>query len=299
MSFQGPEHLFGVTYSPPKRGKTLAAIRAFPDGLFIGLRGSFGCSSWIDWEVKSIEVPTDKGFEFCTSALQRARGKFSAIVVDELSLISDGELLRCRGEVKGYGANGLFNQRMYQMRDAARNAGCHVIFIAHETAPRQVHKGESDKIGRLVTGGPLLSGWQATEKLPAMADFVARITHNDEADENEWPYIYSTEPDPFYVTGGRLDVFPRRFPLNLREPILASGRNVPRPEALAWMDEQVHIVSSEVLSGKDRATVEHATAERLSSKYSPRHIRWVLADARDRVVLRQHLSNILNDFIDG
>ena len=31
--------------------------------------------------------------------------------------------------------------------------------------------------------------------------------------------------------------------------------------------------------------------------HSPRHVRWVLADAMDRMVLRQHQSNMITDFI--
>ena len=31
--------------------------------------------------------------------------------------------------------------------------------------------------------------------------------------------------------------------------------------------------------------------------HSPRHVRWVLADAMDRMVLRRHTHNMLTDFI--
>ena len=132
-----------------------------------------------------------------------------------------------------------------------------------------------------------------------MVDFCARVVHDDRA--AGWPFMYATGPDQNYIQGDRLAILPDQFPLNLREAMLGADIDVPRPEPLAWMEEYVEATAQDLLeeSGEkkpDLKRVLSATAETLQN-HSPRHVRWVLADAMDRMVLRQHTSNLLTDFI--
>ena len=288
--------MFGLMYGRAKVGKTLALVRAFPDALFVAPKGALTCAKWLDWEPRVLELPRSKGFKSVTEAIKRAGNKFPAVVVDDLSLIADVELEQCKKTTQGFAAFDLFNKRMYDLRDAARDADCHVFFVCHEQAPREVKK---DNHNRYIPGAPLIPGWQAPEKLPAMVDFCARVVYDDSA--SGWPYHYATGPDENYIQGDRLAVLPDLFPMNLREAMLGAGLDVPRPESLAWMDEYVEATAQDLLEEStekkpDYRRVMTATTGALEHK-SPHHVRWILADAMDRMVLRKHQQNMLADFI--
>ena len=289
-------YLFGITYGPSKTGKTVACVRAFPGGLFIAPPGALTSAKWLDWEPQTVELKRDQGFKHIGDLVKRASGKFPAIIVDDLSLIADNELQACKKTTKGFAAFDVFNRRMYDLRDICRNAESHVIFTCHEQAPREVKK---DAFSRYIPGAPLMPGWQVPEKLPAMADFVARVVYDD--DTPGWPYVYDTAPDPHYITGDRLAILPGRFPLNLREALMGADIDVPRPEPLAWMEEYVEATAQDLLeeSGEKKPDLKRVLSAPASAiqHHSSRHVRWVLADALDRMSLRQHTANLLADFI--
>ena len=292
------KNVFGITYGPAKTGKTLACVRAFPDALFISPPGALMCSKWLDWEPQVVEVQRAQGFKHIGELVRKASGKVPAIIVDDLSLLADVELEKCKAATTGFAAFDLFNKRVYDLRDICRTVDAHVFFTCHEQAPREVKK---DQHNRYIPGSPLMPGWQLPEKLPAMVDFCARIIHDDSGPG--WPYLYDTSPDRHYITGDRLAILPGRFPLNLREALLGAGYDVPRPEPLAWMEEHVettcHKLSEESASQKPgyKKVLALVAKELTDQSRSPRHVRWVLADALDRMVLRQHTNNLLVDFI--
>lgn len=68
------------------------------------------------------------------------------------------------------------------------------------------------------------------------------------------------------------------------------------------MDEHVEGISkllsaaSEAKRPDYKKVMAHAASSYLAD-HSPRHARWVLADAMDRMVLRQHTDNLIADFI--
>lgn len=286
----------GITYGEAKTGKTLAAVRAFPDALFVAPPGALLCANWLDWKPNVLAVTGHQGFKFLTETVKKASGKVPAIVIDDFSLIADVELELCKAQASGFAAFDLFNQRTYQLIRAAREAQSHVFFTCHVQAPREVKK---DNNNRYIPGAPLIPGWQMPAKFPAMVDFCARVIHDTSSPG--WPYKYATGPDEHYVQGDRLAVLPAMFPLNLREAMLAAGIDVPRPEALAWMDEHVERATGLLLeeSGAKRPDYKKVltAAATTFTNVSPRHARWVLADAMDRMVLRQHTDNLIADFI--
>jgi hypothetical protein len=289
--------IVGITYGEAKTGKTLAAVRAFPDALFVAPPGALLCANWLDWTPNVLDVTGRQGFKFLTETVKKASGKFPAIVIDDFSLIADMELELCKAQASNFAAFDLFNQRTYQLIRAAREAKSHVFFTCHVQAPREVKK---DNNNRYIPGAPLIPGWQMPAKFPAMVDFCARVIHDTSSPG--WPYKYATGPDEHYVQGDRLAVLPATFPLNLREAMLGAGIDVPRPEALAWMDEHVEGISkllsaaSEAQRPDYKKVMAHAASSFLAD-HSPRHARWVLADAMDRMVLRQHTDNLIADFI--
>jgi len=292
---------FGVTYARPKVGKTVAMLKAFPDGLFVAPRGSLLSSSYLGWDPTVLETGAKVGVKQIIEVIKKKSKDYPAIIIDDFSLIADAELAECKRTNQGWSAFDVFNRRIYELRDAARNADCHVFLTMHEQPPREVKKpGQT----RWIPGGPLIGGWQLPEKLPAMCDFVARVVYDEDA-LGPWKFMYQTGPDPEYITGDRLCVMPEQFPLNIREVLLAGGYHVPRPEKLAWMDDEVESLSQE-LSGelaKEHPNIKPIIAGRsadlVKSVTDERHIRWVVSDALARAQLRQHQSNLLNDFVES
>jgi len=294
------KYVYGGTYGPAKTGKTLAMVRAFPDALYIAPRGALLCANWIGCKVKVVEADERIGIGEIAKLIKAHSAEYPAIVVDDFSIIADTELAKCKKAVAGWGAFDIFNKRVYDMRDAARNAACHVFLTMHEQAPKEVGQ---DGQKRWVKGCPLIPGWQLPEKLPAMWDFCARVVYDKTA--KGWPYVYQTGPCPSYITGDRLAITPETFPLNLREVLLAAGYDVPRPESFKGFDEHVEALSqdlSQTLADKrpDVKTVFSSWEERLlTTVQDPKHVRWIFLDALDRASLRKHSSNLLHNFIDS
>lgn len=294
------KYVYGGTYGPAKTGKTLAMVRAFPDALYIAPRGALTCANWIGCEVKVVEAGGKIGIPEITKIIQKHSANYPAIIVDDFSIIADTEIGACKRAVAGWGAFDNFNKRVYDMRDAARNADCHVFLTMHEQAPKEVGQ-EGRK--RWVKGCPMVPGWQLPEKLPAMWDFCARVVYDSKV--SGWPYVYQTGPDPDYITGDRLAITPETFPLNLREVLLAAGYELPRPEQFKKFDALVETVSqdlSQTLAEKRpavKAVFSSWQETLLSEVQNPKHVRWILLDALDRASLRKHNSSLLHNFIDS
>ena len=293
--------LFIITYGPAKIGKTLATVRAVPDGLFIAPRGALTCARYLDWEPKVIETGPKVGITQITEAIKQAQDKFPAIIVDDFSIICDQELAACKKTHAGWSAFDVFNKRVYDLRDAARAASCHVILNMHEQAPKEV--GQSDE-KRWIKGCPMVPGWQLPEKLPSHADLVLRVVYDEKA--IGWPYLYQSGPDPDYITGDRLAITPERFPLNLREVLKLAGCDLPRPEELTHFDPLVDEICKDLIP--ELATKRPKVKDLLSSwaqkltdedKLCPQHMRWIFSDALDRAHLTQHNNNLVSNFINN
>lgn len=289
--------LFAITYGPSGCGKTLAAIRAFPDGLFLAPKGATKCAAYLGVTPKTTN-PTSVG-EIVNTLRSKEAKKYSAIIVDDFSLIADAELQRCKAKYKGWAAFDQFNQRVYELRDAARESDRPVIFTMHQQPPKEV---SNDSGTKSIPGAPLIPGWQLPEKLPAMADFVARVVYTGES-LGSWPYVYQTGPDPAYITKDRLGISPATFPLNLRVILLAAGYDLPRPKDLQWMERVVQGASIKlqpILQEKNKEELQQLLSKiftQLSTKYEQKHIRWALMDAIDTATLKLHQSSLVDTFI--
>ena len=293
--------LYTITYGPSKTGKTLAALRAHPDALFIALRGALTCAKWIGVEPTVAEYGSVvKSVRDITKLIKEASHKYPAIVLDDFSIIADKELAACKQTTQGWAAFDVFMKRIYELQDACRNADCHILKTMHEQAPKEVGQANQK---RWVKGGPMIGGWQLVEKLPALADVVARVVY--EKDAAGWPYVYQTGPDPDYTTGDRLAITPEKFPLNLREMMLAANIDVPRPKEYEHLDAHVDTLCKDLLQefAEKRPDVKRVLQEALPTLSStiddPRHIRWVFADALDRARLCDHNNNLLDGYIQS
>ena len=293
--------IYGIIYGRPKCGKTVAVASAHPDAKIIAPAGATLSGSHIGVELDTLEVTPDMGVQQISDFIQAEGSNYPAIIIDDFSLIADSEVARCQKSFSGFAAFDEFNKRTTGLRDVCRDAKCHVWKVMHESPPREVKKPGST---RFIHGGPLIAGWQMGEKLPAMVDLVVRVVHDDEA-PGQWPFVLEAGPDADYITGDRLGVMPDRFPMNIREVMLAAGYDVPRPEALAWMDKKVEAAAralvKEMSKGDpDVRPILTKVAKSLSGSVKDhRHIRWVLNDALHRAQLRLHKRNLLSDFVNS
>ena len=297
--------VFGIIYAAPKKGKTLGMIKSFPnDALYIGPVGGTSCAEYIGYEPETWVVSPDTRVAKLVEVINRASasGKFKAIIVDDFSLIADSELHHIQSVPKnaGFKAFDVLNKTMYKLRDAARNAKCHVFLLMHETAPREVSR---DNHVVFIPGHPSITGWKLPEKIPAMADFVVRIKHDPYA-LSQWPYVYQSATTPEFITGSRFAMMPDYSPTNIREVMLATGYDLPRPKGMEWMDELADTVADSLTEygGKDKRAVKKwlvKNGPEMALAYEgkdPRHIRWAVSDGIDRAVIRRHKTNLLDDF---
>jgi len=305
MSKEKEEHepVFGIIYGVPKSGKSVSLLKAFVDGLFVAPPGALMCSEFLGFKPNVRDVVPGIGVERIIKLIDRESKNYPAIIIDDFTLIADAELLTIRAKVPGFAAFDVFNKRIYQLRDVARNSKCHIFLVMHEQAPREVKK---DNHTRWIPGAPLIAGWQLPEKLPAMADFVARMRYDDDV-VSAWPYVYNTEPDANYITGSRLPMIPEVFPPNIREVMLASGYDLPRPAELKWLDKVADEVCKELvkapqLTGSSVKDVLSKMLPALAKKHADkdtRHLRWAISDGVDRATLRFHEKNLLDNFVQS
>jgi len=296
--------VFGIIYAAPKKGKTLNLLMSFPNSLVMAPVGATACAEYAGIKPETWDIKPDTRVTKIIEVLNRASasGKFDAIIIDDFSLIADAELHHIQANPRnaGFKAFDVLNKIMYKLRDAARNAKCHVFLVMHETPPREVTR---DNRTVFIPGHPSITGWKLPEKIPAMADFVVRMKHDPKA-ISRWPYVYQAAPTPDYITGSRLAMMPGMSPTNIREVMLATGYELPRPNGMEWMDDVAETVCQELV--KAEAQDKRAVKKWLSSDGSvlaeahkdkdPRHVRWAISDGIDRAVLRRHETNLLDDF---
>tara|TARA_R100001510_G_C7645590_1_gene202943 strand:- start:961 stop:1899 length:939 start_codon:yes stop_codon:yes gene_type:complete len=296
--------VFGIIYAPPKKGKTHDIIKSFPNSLVVGPAGGTICAERLGVTPETWVVKPEHRMAKIIEVMERASksGKFDAIVIDDFSLLADQELHHIQTSPKnaGFKAFDVLNKTVYKLRDAARNAKCHVFLLMHETPPREVTR-ENKTV--FIPGHPSITGWKLPEKLPALADFVVRIKHDTKA-LSEWPYVYQAATTPNYITGSRFATMPGLSPTNIREVMLATGYDLPRPEGMEWMEGLAENVATELSPAdlKDKRALKRwltVTGRELAKGYKshdPRHIRWAISDGIDRAVIRRHDKNLLDDF---
>ena len=296
---QATDPTFGAIYSAPGKGKTLALIRAFPDALFVSPRGGLKCGSWLDWKPKELRA---NGIRNIPKVIEKFGRQFPAIIFCDLSLEADSEARRLRTELTGWDVWNKYGEHFLVARDAARDAGCHVWWEFHESPPK-LDSGEVVRQGTFS-----LSGYQAAEKIPGMLDVVAHVEWSSEhLGAGIWPYVLSKSPSRHWVTKDRYSVFPRQFPLNIREPLMARGHELPRPKSIAWVDKVADTVATKMVAaaGDDRdiesVPVQEIVAEIVAKVpgKNPRHVRWGILDGIDRAWLRLKEESILTDFVAG
>jgi len=287
------EGIFAVIYGPSKTGKSTATGAAGAGGLFIAQTGGLlPLKKFLGLE--KVNAKTASGVQEAGDIVAKAAGKFPTIVVDDFSLLTEVTVTALEKKHSfGEMWRNLRSQVLF-MRDSARYAtskGTHVFFNCHMAPPKT-------SSGKYVRGGPKLPG-QLPEQFASFADVVAKVEYEETA--APWKYVFRTGPNPEYVSGDRLDIFPDPAPMNLGEAMRASGYELARPKGLEWMEDIAEKSSQLVLEkGVEnwRDTLKKV-GEKLVGQKDLRHVRWVLQDSLHRAVIKNAGESILDRmFID-
>jgi hypothetical protein len=206
-----------------------------------------------------------------------------SIVMDDFSLMVESTINEYESSKGRNGMWSALTRDVLEIRDAAREAterGTIVIFNCHEQPPR-------NSSGKFVRGGPALPG-QLPEKFSGMVDVIARVVFEPTA--APWKYQLCFEPQPDYVCGDRLGVFPGKAPMNIAEGLRHAGYPIPYPPGMEWMFKVVEKLSARILDDgiEDWPTIIQKAFGALQGEHPLPHIRWAMQDALHRAILIHH-----------
>ena len=284
-----PQDMPGVFichYGPSKAGKTVASAAAAPNGVFIGKdSGLLSARKFLGIEklnTRSASLVPDATAQI-KELLNKAKRPLPSVVIDDFSLMVEATINEYESSKGRSGMWSALTRDVLEIRDQARNLtdlGSIVIFNCHEQPPRT-------SSGRVIRGGPSLPG-QLPEKFSGMVDVIGRTIFSP--DSTPWKYQLMFGPQPDYISGDRLCVFPPISPMNLAEGLRHAGYDIPRPELVSWIEPAVVKLSAMILEqGVDRwRDVLVPAADKLKAQYPVAHVRWALQDSLHRAVIRHH-----------
>lgn len=209
-----------------------------------------------------------------------------SIVIDDFSLMVETTINAYESTKGRAGMWSALTRDVLACRDAARAAtagGIIVIFNCHEQPPRQ-------SSGKFVRGGPSLPG-QLPEKFSGMVDVIGRAMYEPTA--APWKYQLCFRPQPDYMSGDRLSVFPGMAPMNIAEGLRAAGYLIPYPKGLEWIGDVAQKVSDKILEEgiEEWPKVLQKVSTQLKDKKRLEHLRWALQDGLHRAIL-QHYAEV-------
>jgi hypothetical protein len=293
--------LLGGIFAPPGRGKTVASLRAFSGGLFIGPKNCFApAETFLGFKPKIKEIATLSEAKMIAEHLASKGTTNPSIVVSDVSILA-------QNEVKAGLATGRNGWDVYRdlettfldLEAALRKLPVHSLLEFHYEGKRE--KEDSGKIKRktFVPAGPQFPGWSVAKNIAGRLDFLAEVVPTDELISSAvWPFGICTFPDEDTIRKDRFNLFPELFPLNMREPLSLRGLHIPRHESVAWMDTPVKQLADKLfdLHQKNKLTPEtgnevtSAVIDAYSDK-SSENITWLVLDAFDRAESMKHFTN--------
>lgn len=286
-------------YGRIKTGKTVDDLYSFPHALWIAAPGALKAAlGVVGYEPKN-QFYVEQVREATDLISAAPRGKFDAIVVDDLSLLVERTVAALeRAGVKGYDLWGNVYKQVLRLREVARASGMHVILNAHEAPPGMVD-------GAFWAGAPALPGKKLPYAIPAACDLVVRAFPVDkERVPFGWPIRYLCDPTNVeWSSGDRHNVTPTESPMNLGEILRLAGRVggnsnfAPRRlEGLEWQEALVEkgataigerVADLPFVKGILGQLFEKAMRSHTKDE---RHALWTVRDAYDRAVLNAGLS---------
>lgn len=285
--------VFVCLYGPSKAGKTVASAAAGSNGIFLGdPSGLLSSEKFLG--IDDLKIIPARTVPDIISAIEKLKVMPPSIVVDDFSLIVEttiNEYEKSKGRAGMWSA---LTRDVLAVRDAARAAtaqGCIVIFNCHEQPPRT-------SSGKFVRGGPALPG-QLPEKFSGMVDVIGRAMFEPTA--SPWKYQLCFEPQPDYVSGDRLAVFPGKAPMNVAEGLRSAGFDIGYPPGLEWIDKVAERISKKILEVgiEDWRSVLKEVSEKLRGKHPLPHLRWALQDGLHRATIKHHVSSAALDAFLG
>jgi len=275
--------VFLCLYGPSKAGKTVASAAAGPTGTFIGSpSGLLSARKFLG--IEDLDIIPASTVPGAIAAIEKSVKKgVPSIVIDDFSLIVEATINEYESSKGRSGMWSALTRDVLEVRDAARNAtegGAIVIFNCHEQPPRT-------SSGKFIRGGPALPG-QLPEKFSGMVDVIGRAMYEPTA--APWKYQLCFEPQPDYVSGDRLSVFPGKSPMNIAEGLRAGGYAIPYPKGLEWIDGVAEKLSDKIIAEGISKWSELLTnaAEKLRKSKPTAHVRWALQDGLHRATIRHY-----------
>jgi len=275
--------VFICLYGPSKAGKTVASAAAGAKGVFIGdPAGLMSAQRFLG--IDNLNILSAKTVPEAIVRIEKAiKEKAPSIVIDDFSLIVESTINKYESSKGRAGMWSALTRDVLAARDAARAAtaqGTVVIFNCHEQPPRQ-------SSGKFVRGGPSLPG-QLPEKFSGMVDVIGRAMYEPTA--APWKYQLCFRPQPDYMSGDRLSVFPGMSPMNIAEGLRAAGYQIAYPKGLEWIDDVAQKVSDKILEQgiEDWPEVLQKVSAQLKDKKRLEHLRWALQDGLHRAILRHY-----------
>jgi hypothetical protein len=275
--------VFICLYGPSKAGKTVASAAAGSNGIFVGApSGLLSARRFLG--IENLDVREAALVPQAIAEIRKALEETpSSIVIDDFSLMVESTINEYESSKGRGGMWSALTRDVLEVRDMARAAtsqGSIVIFNCHEQPPR-------NSSGKFIRGGPALPG-QLPEKFSGMVDVIGRAVY--EATAAPWKYQLCFRPQPDYVSGDRLSVFPGMAPMNIAEGLRAGGYIIPYPRGLEWIGEVAQKISEKILEEgiENWSSVLQDAAQKLREKQALPHARWALQDGLHRATLRHY-----------
>lgn len=283
-------------FGPSGKGKTMAALRAFPDAhVFTASRDA--TASWTSCYPDLAGVLRVK--ETVVGNLAELRAGLKAtprgarIVVDDASEIAQRHVVQLKAKgVDGYDLWGNVQDNFLRCREETIQQDRAAIWTFHERPPEPNPRGELDP------GGPRLPSRTLTAMVPHLVGTVGRVVLNRNQGANVWPAVLWIDPtNGDWITKDRYNATALHTPLSLREIIARAQRTThphftlpPRPKGLEWMDGAVDWLASCMLQGMpDGEVPKYLTDATPQATPSVRH--WIHQDAATRVAIEKARTN--------
>jgi hypothetical protein len=275
--------VFICLYGPSKAGKTVASAAAGANGVFIGApSGLLSARKFLG--IEKLDVRDATLVPQAITEIQKALEENPpSIVIDDFSLMVESTINEYESSKGRGGMWSALTRDVLEVRDMARAAtaqGSIVIFNCHEQPPR-------NSSGKFIRGGPALPG-QLPEKFSGMVDVIGRAVY--EATAAPWKYQLCFRPQPDYVSGDRLSVFPGMAPMNIAEGLRAGGYIIAYPPGLEWIGDVAQKVSERILEEgiSNWSVVLQDVAQKLKGKRALPHIRWAIQDGLHRATIHHY-----------
>lgn len=299
--------LFMLTYGVPKVGKTLASLRAFSSGVFVGPPQCFlPAKEFLGIEVKTVVVNKISDL-FPIVAAARKKPPVS-LVISDMTILSSEEVIHIRDveRITGWDVYAAYESRMKRLVRELREISCPILLEFHQDPPKVQKKNTASvKKETFLEGRPKVPGWVMPEELPGYFDAVLQVISDESMLSSfVWGYGFSSRPDGTFVRGDRTALFPPVFPLNIREVLRCSNLHTPMHPDAAWIEEKVDSLASRLveLQTNDEFDSEHLApllegVVRAFSDKHPGHVQWLILDAFDRAELHKFRESRLTNLV--